>query len=353
MNNKFANWFFVCLISFVAIFVYACGAGSTTATGSTGTIVGTIYAADGTTPVPACSVYLATDVTKIATTDSVGAFSFSGSWITAGTYNFIAAKGSVFQMQFAVTVSAAGATTDTGSKEFDSTDSNVTVPTLGVVLGSYDQIEDIIVDLGYSFITLEVSDLNDYTYISTFDAIFINCTSSPGSGWTASGETAVQNFVEVAGKSLYVSDWSATYVETIWPTAVNWYGGSVSAAKQGNMQTLTAEVIDSSLQTVLGKTTAEVFYDLSSWVIISSEGVGTDVLLTGYPNVATVYSAGVRSSNALSIAGTLEAVPLAVKFQPGGATKGLVIYTTFHNEAQASNVTADARKILEDFIFRL
>lgn len=114
---------------------------------------------------------------------------------------------------------------------------------------------------------------------------------------------------------------------------------------------------------MLGKTTASVYYNLGIWVVISSEGTGTDVLLTGSPEVYTDYwtQSGVSSFSPRSghsrifsgtAARTLEAVPLAVKFKPV-SSGGTVIYTTFHNEAQESDLTPDAKKILQDFIFTL
>ncbi|OGC08269.1 hypothetical protein A3F86_05010 [candidate division WOR-1 bacterium RIFCSPLOWO2_12_FULL_45_9] len=211
--------------------------------------------------------------------------------------------------------------------------------------------------------SIEVTDLDNYAFVSTFEAIFINCGTS-GSGLTDARKATLEAFVETAGNSLYISDWAADYIQGVWPTAVNWYGGSVSAAKVGNAQSLVATVVDSGLKTVLGKSTAEVFYDLGNWVIISSEGTGTSVLLSGSPHTNYAYS--IKSSSPVTrtvgskgisafttIAGTMEGVPLAVKFQPGGSSKGTVIYTTFHNEAQASDVTDDMGKVLKDFIFTL
>jgi len=306
------------------------------------------------------TVYLKSDSSKSITTDINGSFTLQGDWIVAGTYTLVAEKGS-FSLEFTVTVEEDGQTTESGSQEVSPTDPGATIPDLGVIKGSYDRIENIITDLGYGYTTLEVADLDNYLYISTFEAIFINCGYT-GDYLTTSRETNLQNFVETAGGSLYVSDWAADYIQAIWPTAINWYGGSVNAAKQGAEQTLEATVVDTILQTLLGKSTADIYYDLGSWVIISSEGTGTDVLLSGNPGVSQVFSVNtpdldlrvdrVRTFSE-GIAGTLEAVPLAVKFQPGGASKGTIIYTTFHNEAQEEAVTEDARRILEEFIFRL
>ncbi|MFC1571935.1 carboxypeptidase regulatory-like domain-containing protein [Candidatus Margulisiibacteriota bacterium] len=365
MFRKMYFWLAAVLLIAVSLLVYGCGSASVT--GEEGIITGTIYAADGETAIVGATVYLKSDSTKSTTTDINGEFTLEGDWIVAGTYTLVASKGE-FILEFSVTVAESGSTTDGGSQEVTPTDPNATIPDIGVVLkdsGSdtpYDYIQDIITDLGYSYTTIEVSDFDDYDYISTFEVIFINCSHYAGTALTASGEANLLSFVETAGQSLYISDWAATYVQEIWPNAVTWYGSTVSNAKVGNIQTLETTVVDTDLQTVLGKSTAEVYYNLSSWVVISSEGTGTSVLLSGDPTVYSAYSVnaaqGSRSRSGMKaasddVAATLDAVPLVVKFQPGGASKGTVIYTTFHNEAQEDEVTADARKILQDFIFSL
>ena len=158
-------------------------------------------------------------------------------------------------------------------------------------------------------------------------------------------------------------------MERLWPTAINFYGTvdpttyeSTATAKVGTgSQTVEATVVDTTLRDyVLGKSTMSIFYDLSSWVVISSEGTGTDVLLRGTFNTyasgindlqterSNIRAAGLAAST-LSLANK----PLAVKFQPAGSTKGTVIYTTFHNEAQEEFVTNDVKNVLKDFIFTL
>lgn len=363
MKNKHL-WFLGVLLVGFSVFLYACGL-TGGGEGVEGTITGYIYAADGTTPIGGATVYLKTDSTKIATTDANGAFTLEGDWIVSGTFTLVAEKGE-FKIEFTVTVTSDGSATDTGTKEVTPGETGVTVPDLGVIKGVYDSIGKVISDLGYSYTTIEVSDLDNYTYISTFEAIFINC--GYGNYGTivdvGSREANLLKFVTEEGNSLYASDWAGDVIEAIWPDAIVWYGGSVSNAKRGNSQTLEVAVVDSDLQTVLGKTTAEVYYDLGSWVVISSEGTGTDVLLTGSPEVSYDYwsSSNISSYSpradrlrtfSETVAATLEAVPLAVKFQPGGSSKGTVIYTTFHNEAQTEDVTADALKILKDFVFTL
>ncbi|MBI4680620.1 MAG: hypothetical protein HY753_05290, partial [Nitrospirae bacterium] len=199
-----------------------------------------------------------------------------------------------------------------------------------------------------------------------FEAIFINCGAST-SNFTSTAETNLKNFVEVAGKSLYASDWAAAFVEPLWPSAIDFYGSnstatataeSISAAKVGTgSKTVEATVIDSNLiNNVLGKSTISIYYDLGGWVVISGEGTDTTVLLRGSPTIsgssANVLSESVRASG-ISASGTASDEPLAVQFKPAGASKGTVVYTTFHNEAQENLVTADMEKMLQYFIITL
>lgn len=336
----------------VAITMFGC---SSTPTGTTGKITGSIYAADGATPIANATVYLKTDSSKTTTTNASGYFELSGTWIIAGTFTLVAEKGA-FKLEFTSTVTAEGSNTSVGTKEVDPADPSATVPDLGVVVGSFDTIQDIIHSLGYKYVTIEAADLLNYAYISTFEAIFLNCDSD--SGYIvddASKEANVKNFVESVGGSLYASDYAADVIEAIWPSAVTWYGGSVTNAKKGTQgQTITAEVVDADLQVVLGKNTASIYYNLPYWVVISAEGTGTTVLLKGAPTVSSVYSLGAQGrtasiSDVSASSTTISSKPLAVKFTPVAA-KGTVIYTTFHNEANVSN---DVVKILKDFIFSL
>lgn len=349
-------WIVILLLVGISLLAFACA--TVQVASVLGKISGRVLAADGTTAVVGASVYLKTDSSKSATTNLTGTFTLEGSWIVPGSYTLVAQKGD-FKIEFSATVSGEGATTDVGSKEIQPGNPGVSVPDLAVIKGTWDKIENIITNLGYSYTTIEVNDVNtNYDFISTFEAIFINCGTT-GSSLTSSGEANLLKFVETAGGSLYVSDYAADYLDGIWPNAINWRDGSVADAKDGKgSQSLEATVVNSGLQTVLGKNTASVYYDLGSWVVISSEGTGTSVLLRGSPEVSSTtgsaLSVGPHASSIKSLSTiTLNYVPLAAKFQPAGATKGTVIYTTFHNELQESLVTNDTKKILNDFIFGL
>jgi hypothetical protein len=99
-----------------------------------------------------------------------------------------------------------------------------------------------------------------------------------------------------------------------------------------------ATIVDATLASALGKTTASINFNLPGWVVIDSVAGGTTVLLTGpatVPTAAPPYTV------------TLQGKPYAVQFAHGS---GRVTYTSFHNEAQT---TADMDRLLEQMLFAL
>ena len=92
------------------------------------------------------------------------------------------------------------------------------------------------------------------------------------------------------------------------------------------------------MQAVLGKSTANINYDLAAWALMESANSTATVLLEGD---ATYFDWNTWQM------GELKNVPLAVQIKPNG---GNMIYTSFHNERQT---TGDMDKMLEEIILSL
>lgn len=199
---------------------------------------------------------------------------------------------------------------------------------LAVTPQGYDDIGHILDNLGYSYDSIQVSDLDNLTLLSTYDVVFINCAS----GIDDYAETAgpvLKSYVE-AGGVIYASDWACAPIDNAFDSAIGFYGEeNWEGSKIGWSQTTTANVVDSGFAAYLGSSTTTVEFDLSSWVVIES-----------VPNTTKQYLAGTVNTDEESMY-----VPITVSFNKGS---GSVIYTSFHYEAQG----VLAQKLMEYLVFK-
>lgn len=249
---------------------------------------------------------------------------------------------------------------------------------LAVIGGDYDRIGGVLDGLGfaYDFYCGGSSDhrparrlLSDPTLLDTYDVVFVNCGSGidlrASNAEVVATREALRAFVE-GGGSLYASDLSADFVEALWPDAVDFRmstrdpapaaiccvctddcpvectttaveppgpycaepgqrapacGSGVSGG--GGVGRVEARIVDERLAALFGRDALEVFFDLPGWIEIEAVGAGTDVLV----------ESGGR--------------PLMVSFPVGD---GRVVYTSFHNDEQASD---DIRALLSALVFQL
>jgi hypothetical protein len=112
---------------------------------------------------------------------------------------------------------------------------------------------------------------------------------------------------------------------------VHFHDEEFAGPKVGNTGTVVGEVIDAPLRDVMGEE-VELYYQLGAWVV--ADGVGEDSLVVVQGDVSTS-------------AGSLVDAPLTIRSPEG---KGSALYTTFHNESQA---TSDAKQILFEFVLNL
>jgi len=200
---------------------------------------------------------------------------------------------------------------------------------IGVVPGYFDFIEDILEDLGYGYTTLSDADLADWSNLEPLQMLFLNCGSDTSWASDAGVIANLERFLDEGGY-LYASDWEWEYIEAVWPDAVEFLDEDEGGPWQGDVGTVTGEVMRQELRDYLGSDTVDIYYDLSAWVTIEEAGSGTEVLIQGDFD----YSDGSMVDS-----------PLMLDFSYGA---GKVGYTTFHNEAQLDEAV---RTVLVYFIF--
>lgn len=287
----------------------------------TAELEGVFRAPNGSTPVGGAAVAIST-AGCTALTNADGRFKFTG--LPASPATVTATKGN-FSVSAAATPGSAVL--------------SLVIPAnaarLAYVAGSFDSIETILRDLGFSPVPILEAELAT-TPLSQYDAVFLNCGLDESyadplvDAAVAYATTTALGAYVAGGGTLYASDWAASYVDVTFPGRVI-FAGKFGASTDAPV---TAQVLEPSLQAALGATTAEIMFDLGGWVVIESAGAGTQTLISG---PVQAYSGGT---------GTVTR-PYAVRFSSGG---GRVTYTSFHNEAQA---TADMQRLLESMIFGL
>ncbi len=269
-------------------------------------------------------------------TDVDGRFTLTG--LPAGTWTVYVEKGS-FATNFDVTLNG-------GMYELPDPEC-LLPPEIVVVTGAYDSIEDVLDRMGVEHDIVNGTSgnahttfLKDPSRMSDYDIIFLNCGMSDG--WVNSKSEIGANLKSyvTSGGSVYTSDWSYYAFEVAFPDAITFYGndnisGDAYVGESGNVN---ADVIDANMQAVLGKSTANINYDLAAWALMESANSTATVLLEGD---ATYFDWNTWQM------GELKNVPLAVQIKPNG---GNMIYTSFHNERQT---TGDMDKMLEEIILSL
>lgn len=150
------------------------------------------------------------------------------------------------------------------------------VANMAYVSGSYDNIEDIVIGLGYNIDLITYNDLNNYTLMSQYDIIFLNCGSKPSTSINDSNVyTNLAKFVTNGG-SLYASDWDVAYLTGggSKSTGCNMQGGfipdtTLCTSNIGSSGVISSQITSNSLGNALNFFTIDIEYDLGSWERIS------------------------------------------------------------------------------------
>ena len=211
-----------------------------------------------------------------------------------------------------------------------------------VVSGSFDTLTNVLdrLDLDYT----ENVNNTELTYLLSnpvdlleYDILFFPCGSRFVGLENSGGDMQLmmnnlRNFVE-QGNSIYASDWSHEFVRQIFPESMTFH----DPPRVGDDQVFAeAQVVSPPMQMLLNSATVELVYNLP--------GVG-QVIEANPPSVVH-FRSDVSYDNG---SGVLYGVPLMTSYTDP-IRGGTVIYTSFHNSAQASG---DMEAILNFMIFQL
>ena len=265
-------------------------------------------------------------------TDADGRFMLEG--LPPGDHQVRVEKGS-FSSSYDVTL-------DVGLYEIPEDECALDPPTIAVISGDYDHID---LTLEYTLVNGTGAEyigfLRDAAQMNEYDIIFFNCgISDSWHSHQAQIAANITTFVEDGG-SVYASDWAHFFIEAAFPGKIDFFGEDAlySSPRVGMDGNVTASVIDPTMQAIIGGASADINYDLSMWVVPENAGSGVDTLLQASVPVMDFWTGTYT---------TIPNAPIAVRFDVG---TGRVIYTSFHNEHQAT--TVHMRDILEEIILSL
>lgn len=143
-------------------------------------------------------------------------------------------------------------------------------------------------------------------------------------------EVSVRN-----GLRLYFSDWNYDLLEATWPDLIDWMGddSELDAAQRGMApQTVNARIVDQGLADFMEvplDSELEVIFNFGTWAVIDEVDESVTVLVVADVEYDDPATGEVRIK---------EDAPLLVAASVG---TGVVLFTTFHNEAQISDDTRD------------
>lgn len=202
-------------------------------------------------------------------------------------------------------------------------------PTHNDKLGKWDDMGKLLDQLGegYRHTVFPIAELLDpdkrqvrSKELDEIDVLFLTC--APGGTEEAITET-IKEFVSRGG-TLYASDWRYDCVARAFP---DFRAADLEA--KGRAQQINAKVLDPGLRDMIGAT-VPLKFDLSKWKPAAFRGPRVTTLIEG---------------EYLPEIGPRRVAPLLVKFS---FNKGTVIFTSFHNEKQNSEIE---QKLLRYLVF--
>ena len=227
---------------------------------------------------------------------------------------------------------------------------------IAVMQGSWDNMESLLSKLGLEYDRYTVTDvgqdgtilelLSDLELMGQYDIIFANCGGYHG--WMPIDFPDVMPNVKAwveAGGSLYMSDYAWVYGEWSFPDAIEFFKSDdvldmyteASPQMLGSGLLIPATVVDGALAGHLGKTSLTI--EIDNGPQIAPQSVGP--MAFGHVIGDVVQLFGDDAINAT--------IPLVTSYVPAPGA-GRVIYTNFHNDAQASD---DMLTIIDYLVFTL
>ncbi|WP_312343472.1 carboxypeptidase-like regulatory domain-containing protein [Chryseobacterium binzhouense] len=356
----------------------------------TGKISGRVMSQNGNKPIGGASVFTFDDKYKIYHTisDANGNFTMDA---PAGNHTIYiqTGNGSNFRTEISATIKE----NETLSLNSAQTKLNQ-VAKIAYVKGSFDKIEDIIQNLGYTATEITNADLANMLTIAQYDIIFLNCGSRKYST-NASLYPIIDNNLAIFvanGGSIYASDWDVSYLVGGNDNTNNCAlpGGFVPDSKlcsknTGSSGMVAASVNNTGLSTALGFNTLNIDYDMGAWqkiinydanyweVLVKDAGSNDALMLrtnqftaTGLPNTPignasnstfTTVCITLPGNIQISVSVPQIAVPYLVALGAtvgsctGTTNSGYIYYTTFHNHATGN--IGNAGVILQYVILNL
>ncbi|HMF19198.1 MAG TPA: hypothetical protein VKE98_18455 [Gemmataceae bacterium] len=190
--------------------------------------------------------------------------------------------------------------------------------------GKWDDMNKLLNSLGkgYHFDVYPIRELRDGKKLAGYDVLFLTCgKGEPERTFTSN----IRDFVGKGG-TLYASDWRYEWVAKAFP---EFYARNLVGRGKARRQ-LKADVLDQGLRDILGATVT-LNFNLSKWKTAAFAGDKVKVLIEAEYDKEEVDGGGSATA------------PLLVKF-PFQA--GNVIFTSFHNERQNSDVETKLLKYL-------
>jgi hypothetical protein len=284
------------------------------------TVRGQVMSPSGTVPVRSAIVELEVDGQAVwALTMCDGAFEVQ---LPEGSHDLHVAKGR-YTAQRSLSVDAEEMV-DLGSIRLEVPDVRI-----AVIDGIYDDIGAMVKRAGipYDRIGRPSDLLDDPQALAQYDVVFSNCGSLPtttdAAHYTPEQFANTREWLE-AGGTLYTSDWEYELFEGAVPEALHF----ADDPKVGPVSLIEANVLDRDIQTILGKQSAQLRFNLNGWAVVESSDLAHVLVEGSFSNSGGDH-------------------PLAALMPVG---EGKAIFTSFHNESQ---ITDDMEILLYEMILSL